>query len=106
VSEANQNRQADFVDRTLQSFDQVLDIVHNRVIRPILLAGRAIAFGFIILLASIVLLGALVIGLIRLMNVYLFAGHEWLSYLVVGVISLVAGLIIWRRRRPVNIRKQ
>jgi hypothetical protein len=105
VSEANQNRQADFVDRTLHSFDHVLDIVHDRVIRPILLAGRAIAFGFIIFLASIVLLGALVIGLIRLMNVYFFAGHEWLSYLVVGVISLVAGLIIWRRRRPVNVRK-
>jgi hypothetical protein len=105
VSEANQNRQADFVDRTLHSFDHVLDIVHDRVIRPILLAGRAIAFGFIIFLASIVLLGALVIGLIRLMNVYFFAGHEWLSYLVVGVVSLVAGLIVWRRRRPVNVRK-
>jgi hypothetical protein len=105
VSEANQNRQADFVDRTLNSFDHVLDVVHDRVIRPILLAGRAIAFGFIIFLASIVLLGALVIGVIRLMNVYLFAGHEWLSYLVVGAVSLVAGLVIWRRRRPVATRK-
>jgi hypothetical protein len=57
------------------------------------------------LLASIVLFGAFVIGLVRLLNVYLFAGHEWLSYLVIGSISLVVGLIIWRRRRPVTVRK-
>jgi hypothetical protein len=42
---------------------------------------------------------------VRLMNIYLFAGHEWLSYLVIGTISLLAGLVIWRRRRPVTIRK-
>ena len=83
----------------------MLDLVHDRAIRPILVAGRVIAYAFIILMASIVLLGALVIGFVRLMNVYFFAGHEWLSYLVVGTISLVAGLIIWRRRRPVSVRK-
>lgn len=95
----------DFVDRALHSFDHVLDLVHDRVIRPILVAGRVIAYAFIIFMASIVLIGALVIGIVRLMNVYLFTGHEWLSYLVVGTISLVAGLVIWRRRRPVNVRK-
>jgi hypothetical protein len=86
----------DFVDRALHSFDHVLNLAHDRVIRPILVAGRAIAYA---------LIGALVIGVVRLMNVYFFAGHEWLSYLVIGTISLVAGLVIWRRRRPVDLRK-
>ena len=54
---------------------------------------------------ALVVVTALVIGLIRLFNVYLFAGREWLTYGVVGILSLVTGLIIWRRRRPVNLRK-
>ena len=67
----------------MDSLDHVLDVVHDRVLRPILLAGRAIAFGFIIVAGlDRAVLVALVIGLIRLMNVYLFAGHEWLTYLV------------------------
>lgn len=105
MSEANSNRDTDLVDKALHKFDHVLDLVHDKVLRPILLAGRFVAYGFIVLLASVVLLGALVIGLVRLCNIYLFAGHDWLSYLVIGVLSLVTGMIIWRRRRPVNTRK-
>jgi len=48
---------------------------------------------------------ALLIGLIRFIDIYCFAGREYLSYVSVGAISLVAGLIIWRKRRPVNLRK-
>ena len=98
-------REPDIVDKALHSFDHVLDLVHDKVLRPSCLAGRAIAFGLIILLAVIVLVVALVIGLFRLFDVYVFAGHEWLSYAVVGALFVVAGMVIWRRRRPVNLRK-
>ncbi len=79
--------------------------MHDRVLRPILLAGRALAFGLIIFFAALVLIGALFIGIFRLLDVYCFAGREYLSYVSVGAISLIAGLIIWRKRRPVNLRK-
>jgi hypothetical protein len=105
VSEANEPREPDFVDKALHSFDHVLDVVHDRVLRPILLVGRALAFGFIILLAVLVLLVALGIGIIRLLDVYAFSGHEWLSYAVIGALSLITGLVIWRRRRPIDTRK-
>jgi hypothetical protein len=105
VNDAPSSHDADLVDRALHSFDHVLDLVHDRVIRPVLVAGRVIAYAFIIFMVSVVLIGALVIGFVRLMNIYFFAGHEWLSYLVIGTISLLAGLVIWRRRRPVTIRK-
>jgi hypothetical protein len=90
VNDAPSSHDADLVDRALHSFDHVLDLVHDRVIRPVLVAGRVIAYAFIIFMVSVVLI---------------FAGHEWLSYLVIGTISLLAGLVIWRRRRPVTIRK-
>lgn len=95
----------DLVDKALKSFDHVLDIVHDKVVRPLLIAGRAIAFGFIIAVMALVIVIVLAIGVVRLLNVYLFAGREWLTYLIVGVISLVAGLLIWRRRKPVTLRK-
>jgi hypothetical protein len=95
----------DVVDRLLGAVDHALDVVHDRVLRPILLAGRFVAYGFILLLVSLVLISVVIIGAVRLLNVYLFAGHEWLSYLIIGGLSLVVGLVIWRRRRPVNLRK-
>ena len=105
MNEAKRPSDGDFVDKALFQFDHVLDIVHDRVLRPILLAGRAIAYGMIVLLVSFVLVGALLIGLVRFIDIYFFAGREYLSYVSVGAISLVAGLIIWRKRRPVNLRK-
>ena len=98
-------RDPDLVDRLLAQLDHALDLVHDRVLRPILLAGRFLAYGFILILVSLVLISVVIIGLVRVLNVYVFAGHEWLSYLVIGALSLVTGLIIWRRRRPLNLRK-
>ncbi len=106
MNENERDRGTDFVDKTLHSFDHVLDLIHDRVLRPVLLAGRAIAFSFIIVVMSIIVVSALLIGLVRLCNVYFFAGHEWITYAIVGALALVTGLIIWRRRRPVNLRKE
>ena len=105
MTDANQQREPDYVDRALNFLDHLLDVFHDKVLRPILLAGRIIAYGFIILCASLILTIALTVGLLRILNVYAFAGHEWISYAILGVISLTSGLIIWRKRRPVTLRK-
>jgi hypothetical protein len=105
VNDPNDTKEPDIVDKALHSFDHVLDIVHDKVLRPILLAGRAIAFGLIIVLAVLVLIVALVVGLFRLFDVYFFSSHQWLSYAVIGALFVVAGLVIWRRRRPITSRK-
>lgn len=99
------DREPDLVDRALGTLDHALDVLHDKVLRPILLAGHTLAFIFVLLLVSLVLVIVLIVGIIRLFNVYLFANHVWLSYALVGVLSLVAGLIIWRRRRPLPQRK-
>jgi hypothetical protein len=105
VNGEKKSSDGDVVDKVLSQFDHVLDVVHDKVLRPILLAGRALAFGLIIFFAALILVVALLIGLIRLIDVYCFAGREYLTYLSVGAISLIAGMIIWRKRRPVNLRK-
>ncbi|HEV3187860.1 MAG TPA: hypothetical protein VGZ04_07415 [Acidimicrobiales bacterium] len=105
MTEASEPKEPDLVDRLLSAFDHVLDIVHDKVLRPIIMAARALAYGFIIVLAALVFVAALIIGLIRLLNIYAFHGHEWITYASVGAVSLIFGLVIWRRRRPLKLRK-
>jgi ABC-type transport system involved in cytochrome bd biosynthesis fused ATPase/permease subunit len=105
VTEPEKKPDPDLVDRLLGMIDHALDVFHDRVLRPIIMAARVIAFGFIIVVAALVFVIVLIIGIIRLLNVYAFSGHEWLTYAIVGALSMLAGLIIWRRRRPLNLRK-
>lgn len=105
MNEDDKKVEPDLVDRLLAGVDHVLDIVHDRVLRPIIVAARIIAYGFIIVVAALVFVIVLIIGLIRLLNVYAFSGHQWLTYAVMGAASLLTGLIIWRRRRPLKLRK-
>jgi hypothetical protein len=105
VSEPQEKREPDVVDRLFGQLDHALDVVHDRVLRPIFIAGRAVAFGFILFLMAIVLAVALVIGLVRFFDVYVFASHQWLTYVCIGAVFVAAGLFIWRSRRPENVGK-
>ena len=105
MTDASEPRQPDLVDRLLGFVDHLLDVVHDRVLRPIIVAARVVAYGLIAALAAIILVAALVIGFVRLLNVYAFNGRDWLSYASVGALSVVIGMVIWRRRRPLKLRK-
>ena len=105
MTEASEPREPDLVDRMLSAFDHLLDVVHDKVLRPIIMAARVLAYGFIIVLVALVFVAVLIIGFVRLLNIYAFNGHDWISYAVVGAISFIGGLVIWRRRRPVKLRK-
>jgi hypothetical protein len=105
VTDANETHEPDLVDRLLGFVDHALDVVHDKVLRPVILAARFVAYGLIIALAAIVLVAVLVIGFIRLLNIYAFHGRDWLSYAVVGGLSVLTGMTLWRRRRPLKLRK-
>lgn len=100
-----ENQHSDPVDVILGGLDAVLDTVHDKILRPLLLVTRFLAFGFVLFALSLVLVVAGVIGLIRFGNVFIFQGYVWLNYLVVGALATCIGLLIWRRRRPVPLRK-
>lgn len=106
MNESTEQREHDVVDTLFGYFDRFMDAVHDRVLRPILLVGRFLAFGFILILLALVIAAAFVIGIVRFSTVYLFGHHVWITYLVISAISLSVGLIIWRKRRPVSLRKQ
>ncbi len=105
MSDSNEQHEPDFVDKAFAQLDHALDVLHDRVLRPIFLAGRALAYGFIIFLMAIVLCITFVIAFIRLFNIYVFSSHQWITYMSIGAIFLLFGFFLWRKRRPVHLRK-
>jgi hypothetical protein len=105
MTDASEEHEPDLVDRLLGVLDHGLDVVHDKVLRPIIMAARAVAFGFIIVLAALVFVVVVIIAFVRLLNVYAFQGHEWITYAAVGGLSLIVGMVLWRRRRPLKLRK-
>jgi hypothetical protein len=96
----------DPVDLLLGGLDRVLDTFHDRVLRPVLIASRFLAMGFVLLVLAVTTLVAFVLGLLRFSDVFIFQGYVWLNYLSVGFLCVVGGLIVWRFRRPAPLRKK
>jgi hypothetical protein len=80
--------------------DLVVDTIRDRVIRPIILVGRSIVFGLLIAAIVVVIAVVIAVALLRLLDVYLFGGHVWASYTVLGIIFTAAGLWAWIMRTP------
>lgn len=89
----------DFIDTGLELLDHYLDVFHDAVLRPIFLIGRTLAYGFILVALITVAVVVALVGLIRILDVYAFAGREYLTYLVLGAVLTLSGVIIWRRRK-------
>jgi len=84
--------------RAADGVDAVVTTVRDRVVRPILLLARALVFGAIILVAGTVAVVLLSVAVLRLLDVYAFPGRVWASYLLLGVVFSLAGLLVWTRR--------
>jgi hypothetical protein len=88
----------DLADRAMSAIDQLVDTLHDKVLRPIILVARVVAASFLLAICVIVLLVAAGIGILRFLDVYAFASHQWLSYAVIGALSTLVGVVFWRRR--------
>ena len=71
---------AEWPKKAADTVDLVVDTIHDKAIRPVLLAARIVVFGLLIAVLSSVVLVLLSVGLLRLLDVYAFAGRVWLSY--------------------------
>lgn len=94
--------QGDLADKAMAAIDQVVDTVHDRVLRPAIIAARAVAVGFLVAICVVVLAVAAGIALLRLLDVYVFASHQWASWLAIGFCFCAIGVTLWRWRRPAS----
>ena len=93
-------------DKAMSTIDLVVDTINDRIIRPVILAGRAVVFG--LLIAALVTVFAVVVSVaaLRLLDVYAFANHVWISYAILGVVFTIVGLFAWSKRTGADPRDE
>ncbi len=86
----------------------VVDTIHDKAIRPAILATRVVVFGLLVAALATLLLVLGSIAVLRLFDVYVFGHRVWLSYVVLGGALTLAGLGAWTRRtaRPSPVRPE
>ncbi|HUY64830.1 MAG TPA: hypothetical protein VMV14_09995 [Acidimicrobiales bacterium] len=73
--------------------------VGDRVVRPLVLAARAVVFG-ILIGAMVSVLGVLcAVAVVRVLDNYAFSHRVWASEAVVGGALTLLGLAFWSKRR-------
>src|ERR1700723_2488618 len=66
--------------------EDVVATVHDRVIRPLMIAARAVVYGTVVASMVMVLVALLSIALIRILDVYAFGHRVWAADGVIGAL--------------------
>lgn len=94
----------DWTDEVADRVESVVSTVRDRTTVPVVKAARAVVFGVVAgaLFAGALLL--LIVGLVRLLDVYLpyhpRPRRVWTVDAVASAIFLASGTFLWRRSKP------
>jgi hypothetical protein len=80
--------------------EDVVGVVQDRAIRPILLAARAVVFGILVASMALLLCVLIAIAAVRLLDVYAFGHRVWPADALVGAILVAGGVAAWSKRTP------
>ncbi|MGH9017575.1 MAG: hypothetical protein ACRDY1_07480 [Acidimicrobiales bacterium] len=86
--------------RVVDTIDDVVGAVQDRIVRPLLLVARAVVFGLIVAAMTLVLSITVAVVVIRVLDVYAFRNRVWAADVTVGGVFAVGGLVLWALRRP------
>lgn len=84
--------------KVAQGVEETVAVVHDRIVRPLLIAGRALVFGLVAGAMALVLLTLLAIAAVRILDVYAFGHRVWPADALVGAILVAAGAFAWSKR--------
>jgi hypothetical protein len=90
--------QTEWPAKVADTIEDVVEAVHDRVVRPLTLVARGLVFGIIIAVMAIVLSILAAIAVIRLLDVYAFGGRVWASDALLGTLLVLAGAFAWSKR--------
>jgi hypothetical protein len=89
----------DWPRQATRTIVRTVDSVRDKTTGPAITAAAALVYGLVALTALTILATALVVGLVRGLEILLW--HKvWLAYLVLAAVFLAAGLVSWSRREP------
>jgi hypothetical protein len=89
---------ADLPARAADAVEQLVDTIFDRVVRPLLVAARAVVFGLLIAAVALVIAVLVSVALVRFLDVYVVHGKVWISYLIIGGLFTALGAFAWSQR--------
>jgi hypothetical protein len=93
----NSRLSADLSAKAADTIDLVVDTVHDKAVRPLILAARGLVFGLLAAVLSVLVLVMVSVALIRFLTIYVFDGRVWASYALVGLVFVSGGAFLWAR---------
>jgi len=73
--------------------------VREKAVGPAITAARALVFGVFAAIVATAALALVSVTLIRLLTVYIPGNRVWVSYLIVGGLFILIGLVLMTRTR-------
>ncbi len=93
----NDTTTQDWASKATQRVESLTDLLRSKSVRPAFTIARYLSFGLVGAAIGLTILILFVILIVRLLTVYLFAEHVWITYLVLGGISTLGGMVAWSR---------
>lgn len=93
----------DWPAQVAERIESLVATVKGKTTVPATTAARGLVFGLVVAVLGVVLLFFLVIGVVRILDVYLpyhpMGRRVWTVDAGAGAIFLVAGAFLWKKRR-------
>jgi len=90
---------AQWQTRVVDMVEDTVATLHDRVIRPLLVAIRVVVFGSVVATMALVVSILFAIAVVRLLDVYAFGGRVWASDALVGGLLTATGFGLWMARK-------
>jgi hypothetical protein len=85
----------DWVAQSADTIERVVGTVRSKTTEPIDRVARILVYGVLAAILGVAIMVLLGITLLRVLDILL---PVWAAYAVLGGISTVAGLLLWRKR--------
>jgi hypothetical protein len=90
----------DWPAQATETVENVVIAVRDKSVKPLTMVARALVYGLVGAAVAQVVLLLSSVGVLRLLDIYLFPRRVWASYTMLGGIFTLAGLFLWVLRRP------
>jgi hypothetical protein len=91
---------ADWPAKAAARVDDLVGIVRDKSTVPILRGAEVAVYGLVAALLLLVVVVLFSVGVLRLLDVYVFGQRVWASYTLLGALFCVAGLFCLSKRKP------
>jgi hypothetical protein len=93
----------DWPAEAADAIERVVGTVRDKTTGPALTVARGVVYGIFAALIILPCVVLLIVALLRLVDSYLpdavfGEDHMWASYLVVGTVFLIVGVVLWSKR--------